>query len=295
MILVDGREIAQEIENQLRKKIAKSSLGRPPGLAILLVGEREDSCLYVKIKRKRAENVGIETHLYRFGKNCSEGEILEVIEYLNQDEEIDAILVQLPLPTKFDTDKIISFVSPQKDADRFQVQNMERFLQEVAQRGENLPFQEILTPPVFGAIGTILQETKYDLLNKEVAILANSKVFGNNLKEFFKNLGAQRVRSFFDKSDLRKKLGQADLVVSAVGIPRLIKGALIKKGAFLIDVGISKKGKRVWGDIDQASVSSKASFLTPVPGGIGPLTVAELLKNTFLLALLNQKKAKNKS
>jgi len=290
MILIDGKEIAQEIENQLKEKIAKGSLGRPPGLAILLVGEREDSHLYVKIKRKRAEKIGIETHLYRFDKDCLENEILEVIEYLNHDEEIDAILVQLPLPAKFDTDKIISFVSPQKDADRFQAQNMEKFLQEVAQKGKSWLVQDILTPPVFGAIGMILQKTRYDLSNKEVVILANSRVFGNNLKNFFQRLGTQRVGVFFDKSDLRKKLSQADLIVSAVGVPGLIKGTMIKKDAFLIDVGISKKGKSFWGDVDQKSVSSKASFLTPVPGGIGPLTVAELLKNTFLLALLNQKR-----
>ncbi len=288
MIIIDGKRIAQKLEEQLKERITKSNLNRSPSLAILLVGEREDSCLYVRIKSKRAEKIGIETHLYRSNEDCNEKEILEIINYLNQDKEIDAILIQLPLPIKFDPNKIISSINPQKDVDRFQSQNMEKFLQKISWR--NLLKQDILMPPVFGAIGTILKEVNYNPFKKEVVILANSKIFGNNLRRFFEKLEAKRVKVLLKKNDLEKKLNQADLIISAVGLPGLIKGKMIKKDAFLIDVGISKKGKKFWGDVDKKSVSKKVSFLTPVPGGIGPLTVAELLKNTFLLSLLNQKK-----
>src|SRR3989339_790103 len=204
--LINGIKIAEKIKDEIVKEIIK--LPSRPNLAIILIGDNKESCLYVNIKEREARKVGVDTHLYKCAENISENEILKMIDCLNRDNLIDGILVQLPLPKKFNTDKIIKAISKEKDVDFFHPENL-----------------KLLTD----------------------------------------------------------KTKNADILISAVGRKHFIKKEMIKEGAALIDVGIVKEDKKIYGDIDAEDVKEKAGFLTPVPGGVGPLTIAMLFQNTLEL------------
>ncbi len=294
MKIIDGRSIAEEILDEVKKeveviegrpyyatyfakttKVKKASKGRRPGLAIILIGEREDSTIYVGLKEKKAKEVGIDTHLYKCDSSTEEKEIFEVIEHLNRDEQIDAILVQLPLPEKFDTNKIIEKIDPKKDVDRFHPDNL-KILQSTCKHGH-------VMPPVFSVILKVLEQVDYNLKGKEVCIIANSDVFGKNLTKVLECREASVVMATPEEEDLAKKTVKADVLISAVGQPEFIKDYMIKEGAVVIDVGITKENGKVYGDVDFENVIEKVSYITPVPGGVGPITVAMLLKNVVAL------------
>jgi methylenetetrahydrofolate dehydrogenase (NADP+)/methenyltetrahydrofolate cyclohydrolase len=230
----------------------------------------------VKLKEKTALKVGVETHSYLFEKNCSQKEILEVIEYLNNDKEIDAVLVQLPLPKKLNACEIISSIEPTKDVDRFHPEN-------VAILRNTCDHQHVI-PPVLAVVLEILKNIKYDIETKEVCILANSDLFGKSLAKVLECEKA-KVCVLRPKDDnIIERTSKADILISAIGKPGFIDDKMIKDGAVVIDIGITKKGKKVLGDVDFEKVKEKASYITPVPGGVGPITVAMLLRNTLMLA-----------
>ncbi|SRR6056297_1082368 len=285
--IINGHKIADRIKDEIVKEIIRENGGKGdlsqdkakadkrPNLAIILVGEREDSNTYVNLKEKEAKKVGVDTHLYKLPEDTGEEEIKKVIRHLNKDDLIDAILIQLPLPGQINTDEIIKTLDPNKDLDRFHPENI-KIIQETCDHDHVLP-------PVFQVVFEVLKEAEFELVGKQVCIVANSDIFGSSLARALECYSATAEVVSPEAKDLSNKTSQADLLITAAGQPHLIKKDMIKKNAGIIDIGITKKGKKIWGDVDQEDVSDKASFLTPVPGGVGPITIATALKNTLEL------------
>jgi len=252
---IDGRAIAEKFKDEIAQQIYKLD-GPRPNLAVILVGERPDSKLYVSLKQREGIKVGVDTHLYELDEAVSEEKLLETIDFLNKDDLIDGILVQLPLPPQFNTDKIIAAINPEKDADGFHEQH---------------PYY--VMSPVLASILACLEEIKFDYEDKTACVLYNSDVFGLSVKEILEEKGMKVIS--------KEESEKADLIVSALGKPHFVKKEMIKEKAVLIDIGITKVGDKVLGDIDYEDVKNKASYITPVPGGIGPMTIAFLFKNVL--------------
>lgn len=281
MKLIDGKALAEKIKDSVVKEITKDCKNEQdvlvcdrPNMAIVLVGDREDSQLYVSKKEAEAKEVGIDTHLYKFAQDVTEEEVLATVKFLSADETIDAILVQLPLPSQIDTDKVIQAIAPEKDVDRFHPDNISEYT--------NACGSDILLPPVYGVIIEMLESISFDIDGKGVFILANSDLFGGGLAKALSCRGAS-CQVMGPDSDFRMVSEKADLFITAIGRPNFVKADMVKDGAVVIDVGIAKDGEKVWGDVDFAEVSKKASYITPVPGGVGPLTIAMTFKNTLEL------------
>ena len=252
MQIIDGKKIADKILMDLKKKVKERKL--KPRLAIILVGDDPSSLLYIKTKEKTAVRIGVKIEKFFLPKKSSESEILKVIGELNNNLNIGGILVQLPLPKRISPDKIINGISPKKDVDGLSLDS-----------GFDSPF--VLS------IWEALQETKENLKNKKIVALVNSEIFGKRLSLFFKRRGLDIVLG-----GLPPGL-KADVLITALGKPGIIKSSMLKKGIILIDGGISRINGKTAGDIDAESVKQKAKWFSPVPGGLGPITVAFLLKN----------------
>jgi len=275
--IIDGKKLAEKIKDEIVKEIIglnkdPHNIARP-NLAIILIGERSDSELYVNLKEREAKKVGIDTHLYKCAENISELEIIEMIKCLNEDKTIDAILVQLPLPSGIDTDTVILAIDPTKDVDGFQPDNLEKLLKSCT-----VP---TLMPPVFATVLEMLKSINYEIKNKQVCIISNSNIFGQSLAHVLKCLGAEiKIVKAADKN-LVKATKEADVLITAVGKPEFIKKDMVKKEAVVIDIGITKEKNKVSGDVDFLDVKDKVSYITPVPGGVGPMTIAMAFKNTL--------------
>jgi methylenetetrahydrofolate dehydrogenase (NADP+)/methenyltetrahydrofolate cyclohydrolase len=260
MKLLKGKKIADGILAKIKADILKKK--NKPSLAVVLVGDDKASQIYVALKEKAAKKVGIGFELYKFSKNSPEEKIIRKIKELNADNKINGIIVQLPLPKKFNTQKIINAIDPRRDVDGFL---------------EKSKFE-----PVFPK--AIMQFLKTDFKKKAV-VVSNSKKFGEIMLMALKN--KKISGEYFLANNVQKnlkKVQNAGIVISAVGKPGLIKEDMVKKGVLIIDGGITKKGNKVLGDVDFESVKNKASYLTPVPGGVGPVTIACLLENVYLSA-----------
>jgi methylenetetrahydrofolate dehydrogenase (NADP+)/methenyltetrahydrofolate cyclohydrolase len=278
--IINGKKLAEKIKDDIVKEILKLNDNKPdclhrPNLAIILIGDREDSKLYVKLKERQAREVGIDTHIYRCLGNILEKEILETIDCLNKDELIDAILIQLPLPEDFNTDKIIKAIDPKKDVDRFHPDNLKILT-------SSCDVKNIL-PPVHGTILEMLKSINCNLTDKQICLIANSDIFGKSLVKVLECRGAKVRTVKADDKNLEEKTNKADILITAVGQPKLIKGKMVKKDAVVIDVGITKVKEKICGDVDFKNVKKVAGFITPVPGGVGPMTIAMLFRNTLEL------------
>lgn len=278
--IIDGKQLAEKIKDEIVAEIVKLNGGvlvapRRPHLAIILIGEREDSKLYVSLKEKEAKKVGIDTSIYRCPENIDEREFLDMIATLNQDDLTDAILIQLPLPEGFDTDAIIRAIDPKKDVDGFHPDNLEILFKTCD--------HERIMPPVYMVVLEMLKSIDYDLAGKQACIISNSEIFGRGLARVLQCRQVKVLTAHADDADLKTKTGQADLLITAVGKPEFIKQDMIKKGAVVIDIGIAKKDGKVCGDVDFEDVKEQAEYITPVPGGVGPLTIAMAFKNTLEL------------
>jgi len=268
-----GKKIADDILLEIRKKILEKK--RHPGLAAILIGDDPASKLYIKNKEKACIRVGINFHSYLCGNethpDISEDEIIRMIEYLNNDPAIDGIIVQLPIPKKYNTQKIINSIDPKKDVDGFHPENYKKFL-----KGEST-----YIPPLISSIVTLLIQYNVNITDKKIIVVSNSDIFSKGLNTILKKQKAKvDVVKSTDKN-IREKMLTGDVIVSIVGKPNFITGSMIKKDAVVIDVGITLKDDEFLGDVNFDSVSKKASLITPTPGGVGPLTVAMLLKNTL--------------
>jgi len=275
VIIIDGKKIADKIKDEIVAEILlcnHNDLCAPkrPMLAIILVGERPDSRLYVSLKEKEAKKVGVDTTLYKLPANAPEKELEEMIKFLNADAATDGILLQLPLPDNFNADKIVALMNPAKDIDRFQPENLKKLM-----AGD-----EELLPPVCQVILEVLEEIKFNPEGKSACLVANSEIFGLSLAKILELHGAlTKIVTPLDE-DLAEQTVKADILVTAVGQPGLITGEMVKKDAVIIDIGISKEDNKVRGDVNAESVKDRAGYLTPVPGGVGPITIAAALKNT---------------
>jgi methylenetetrahydrofolate dehydrogenase (NADP+)/methenyltetrahydrofolate cyclohydrolase len=283
MKLISGQKLASKINDSNVEEILKlnnldknnpnvSNLKTRPSLAIILIGTRTDSELYVNLKEKKAVEIGIDTHTYRFNGQESEAEIIKVIEFLNNDDNIDGILVQVPLPSQYNTDKIIQAIKPSKDVDCFHPQNYPQ--------ADNCP--KIISP-VYASVLEVIKAAKVKIENKKAVVLANSEIFGNGLKAILECHKIKTEVAYLKNKDWSKKSQTADILISAIGQKHFIKKEHVKKDCLLIDVGISKEENKVYGDIDLKDVKEKALAATPVPGGIGPMTIAMLFKNVIEL------------
>lgn len=274
MKIIDGKAFSQKVlENiKIEHESLKEKIGRNAGLAVILVGENPASQVYVKNKIKSCENAGFFSQTIRFSDTISENELIEKIEELNKDEKIDGILVQLPLPKHIDELKIINSINPSKDVDGFHVANVGKMM--IGDKTGFLP----CTP--YG-IMQLLEEYEIDVLGKDVVIVGRSNIVGKPMALMLIEKGATVQVCNSKTKNLSEKLQKADIVVAAVGVPKLIKAQDVKDGVVVIDVGINRVDGKLCGDVDFDAISEKASFITPVPGGVGPMTIASLLKNTL--------------
>ena len=271
MKLLYGKPIADNILERLKSEIAGSE--KKPGLAVILAGNDEASRLYVSLKEKAAREIGIEFFKHDFPDDVSEAEILSLINKLNSDEKVHGIIVQLPLPKGINSNKIISKITPKKDVDGFHRKNVECFISG----------KQHIKPVFPSAIMLLAESSGQDLRNKKAVVVANSDEFGRVMVAALSQKGAL-VEYFLSTeiaSNVDKILG-ADILVSAVGSKKLINGKILKNGVIIIDGGIEKEEGKVVGDVDFASTEGKSGFITPDPGGVGPVTIACLLENVYL-------------
>ncbi|QIM66312.1 bifunctional methylenetetrahydrofolate dehydrogenase/methenyltetrahydrofolate cyclohydrolase [Mannheimia granulomatis] len=272
--IISGSAIASQIKLNISEKIAQyvQQGKRKPGLAVILVGEDPASQVYVGSKRKSCAEIGIESKSYDLSVEITESELLALIEQLNQDESVDGILVQLPLPKQIDSTKVIDAIVPHKDVDGFHPYNVGRLAQRI-------PTLRSCTP--YGVM-KLLETTGVDLYGQHAVIVGASNIVGRPMAlELLLGGCTVTVTHRFTK-DLESHIRQADILVVAVGKPEFIPGNWIKDGAIVIDVGINRTvDGKLKGDVEYAVASQKASFITPVPGGVGPMTVAMLMQNTL--------------
>jgi methylenetetrahydrofolate dehydrogenase (NADP+) / methenyltetrahydrofolate cyclohydrolase len=261
MKLLYGKPIADKILDRLKKDIAAGL--EKPGLAVVLVGDDAASKIYVALKEKTAHEIGMNFFRHDLSQDVSESEILGLIQKLNADEKVHGIIVQLPLPKKFNTEEIISTISSEKDADGFSAKSR-------------------LAPVFAHAIMLLLESSGEKLENKKAIVIANSDEFGKVMKNALNQKGVLAEHVLAKNLSDFGQIEAADIVVSAVGSPGLLKGEMLKDGAIVVDGGIEKVDGKVVGDVDLASTEVKNGFLTPVPGGVGPVTIACLLENVFL-------------
>ncbi|RUO21145.1 bifunctional methylenetetrahydrofolate dehydrogenase/methenyltetrahydrofolate cyclohydrolase FolD [Aliidiomarina iranensis] len=272
--LIDGKAIAQTIRNNVKHGVAERLAGgkRAPGLAVVLVGQDPASQVYVGSKRKSCDEVGFISKAFDLPVTTSQETLEQLIDTLNEDKEIDGILVQLPLPAGLDSTRILERINPKKDVDGFHPYNIGRLSQ-------RLPVLRPCTP--YGVI-KLLESTGTDLHGKHAVIVGASNIVGRPMSLEFLLAGATTTVCHRFTQDLSKHVKQADVLVVAVGKPGFIPGDWIKPGAIVIDVGINRRSDgTLCGDVEFDVAQQRASFITPVPGGVGPMTVAMLMANTL--------------
>jgi methylenetetrahydrofolate dehydrogenase (NADP+)/methenyltetrahydrofolate cyclohydrolase len=274
--LIDGKAVAAKVRAEVAREVAqlKASRGLAPGLAVVRVGEDPASKLYVGSKRKAASEVGFREWEHHFDASASQAEVLDRIAQLNADAAVHGVLVQLPLPKQLEPNAIISAVLPHKDADGFHPVNAGKL-------SLGLPGPRPCTP--FGVM-RLLEEVGFNPSGKKAVVVGRSNIVGKPMALLLLAADAT-VTICHRKSDLAQEVSQADLVVAAAGVVELVKGAWIKPGAVVIDVGQNRnaEGKLV-GDVEFQAAAERASCITPVPGGVGPMTVAMLMLNTLQAA-----------
>jgi len=271
--IIDGKQIAAELRKDLKSRVdARLSKGlRKPGLAVILVGNDPASEVYVRNKRKGCEDVGIESTAYDLEANTSEEKLLSLIDELNNDDAVDGILVQFPVPAHINTETIIERIRPDKDVDGFHPYNVGRL-------ASRMPVLRSCTPR---GVMTLLESTGEEIRGKDAIVIGASNHVGRPMALELLLAGCTVTVCHRFTKDLASKVSQAEIVVIAVGKQGIVKGEWIKSGATVIDIGIhrSEDGK-LSGDIDFDAANEKAAWITPVPGGVGPMTVATLLQNT---------------
>ena len=274
MIKMDGKAFSQTVLEKIREEHSqlKEKYGKPAGLAVVIVGNNPASQVYVKNKIRACENVGFYSENIELDENISEKELLQEINKLNKNDRINGILVQLPLPAHINELKIIDSISPEKDVDGFHVSNIGKMV-----IGDETGF---LSCTPYG-IMQLLEEYKIEISGKDAVIIGRSNIVGKPMALMLIQKGATVQVCNSNTKDLRKKLNKADIIIVAAGVPKLLKKEDVKEGAVVIDVGINRVDGEICGDVDYEGVAEKTSYITPVPGGVGPMTIASLIKNTF--------------
>ena len=283
MILLDGKALSEKIKEEVKVEVAQLVEEKhiTPGLAVILVGSDAASATYVASKAKSCKNAGIYSVVHEMPDSITQEELLETIEMMNKNPKLDGILVQLPLPKHIDTTIVLEAINPLKDVDGFHPYNVGRMV-------SNLDSFLPATP--FGVM-RMFEEYGIELSGKNVVVIGSSDIVGKPMASLLINAKATVTVCNSRTKDLKAHTLAADIVVIAVGVPFLLKGDMVKDGAVVIDVGINRleTGKLV-GDADFESLKDKCSHLTPVPGGVGPMTIGMLLKNTIKAAKLREKR-----
>lgn len=282
--IIDGKLISNKVKKELKAEIAKiiDNDEKPPHLVAIIVGEDPASQTYVASKEKAARQIGMTSSTYKFADDVTEKELLDTINFLNNDSEVDGFIVQLPLPKHIDVDKVISSINPAKDVDGFHPMNV----------GRMAIGQKAYVSATPAGIMELLSRYKIETEGKHCVVLGRSNIVGSPMSILMSkktNPGNATVTVCHSKTqNMVEIMKTADILICAIGQPQFVKADMVKEGAVVIDVGIhrvdanTEKGYKLVGDVDFDEVKKKASFITPVPGGVGPMTIAMLLKNTFL-------------
>ncbi|SIQ28372.1 bifunctional 5,10-methylenetetrahydrofolate dehydrogenase/5,10-methenyltetrahydrofolate cyclohydrolase [Maribacter ulvicola] len=285
MELLDGKKVSNEIKEEIKAEVAKMKERgeKVPHLAAIIVGSDGASLTYVGSKVRSCERVGFESSLIQMPSTTSEQELLKKIKELNVDDDIDGFIVQLPLPEQIDTQKVIMAVDPDKDVDGFHPTNFGKMA---------LDMSTFIPATPFGIL-ELLERYKVDTKGKHTVVIGRSHIVGRPMSILMGRRGwpgnSTVTLTHSQTKNITQIISQADIVISALGVPKFLKAEMVKDDAVVIDVGITRvpdetreKGYYITGDVDFENVSKKASYITPVPGGVGPMTIAMLLKNTLL-------------
>ncbi len=271
MVIIDGKAIAQKVRNEVKENVQRDNFIYPPHLAIIRVGDDPASATYVKNKTKASQEVGIEVEDIHLTE-CTQESLESLIENLNYEETVDGILVQLPLPSYLDSDKILNLINPKKDVDGFTDINMGKLF-------ANKKCTIACTP---AGIMRLLDEYNIEIEGKKVVIVGRSNIVGKPMAALMLNRNATVTICHSKTKNLKEECLQADILIVAIGRSKFITADMVKEGAVVIDVGINRdENNELCGDVDFENVAPKCSFITPVPGGVGPMTVAMLMKNTY--------------
>jgi methylenetetrahydrofolate dehydrogenase (NADP+) / methenyltetrahydrofolate cyclohydrolase len=274
MQLIDGKSLASKIQSQITQDVIKlkESKNITPGLAVILVGDDAASHSYVKMKARACKDVGFYSIVHEMPSSISQEEIIATISMMNQNPRIDGILVQLPLPKHIDTTKIIEVIDPKKDVDGFHPYNVGRMM-------TGLESFVACTPL---GVMKLFEEYNIDLQGKDVCVVGASNIVGKPMANLLVNANATVTVTHIYTKDLASHTKNADIVIVGTGVHGLIKEDMVKEGAVVIDIGFNRlEDGSIVGDVDFTNVSKKCSYITPVPGGVGPMTIAMLLSNTF--------------
>jgi len=271
-MIIDGKKVAADLRSNLKKKVdeLKSKYNTVPGLTVILVGEDTPSKIYVKNKEKSAIEVGLNSEVIRYPANLKEKVLLDKIKELNNDEKVSGILVQLPLPEHINKRKVIETIAHEKDVDGFHPINV----------GNLSSGYDSSIPCTPLGCSLLLKQVEKNLSGKHAVVIGRSNLNGKPMTQLLLKENCTVTITHSRTKDLKAECLRADIIVAAVGIPKLVKGDWVKKGAIVIDVGINKTDLGLVGDVDFDAVSKIAKAITPVPGGVGPMTIACLLNNT---------------
>lgn len=273
--IIDGKDLADKIKKQLSQEVKEIiDSGKNPCLAVVLVGEDPASQVYVNNKKRNCQEVGIESRVYLLAENTTQSELLQLIDQLNQDEQVDGILVQLPLPQSLDEQEVIARINPAKDVDGFHPINV----------GKLYTGLDTFLPCTPAGIMEMLKAIDYDLAGKKAVILGRSNIVGKPIAQLLLQSNATVTICHSRTNNLREECQAADVLIAAVGQSQMVKANWIKPGAVVIDVGINRVDGKLVGDVDYQEALGVAGWITPVPGGVGPMTIAMLLKNTVRAA-----------
>ena len=272
MILIDGKKEAANLRLELKKEVLalKAKYNKVPGLTVILIGDLAPSQIYVRNKEKSAKEVGLKSEVIKYPSNVEEKTILNKIDELNKDDTVSGILVQLPLPKHIDKKKVIETIIPEKDVDGFHPVNV----------GNLSSGYESSVPCTPLGCYLLIKKMEPNLSGKKAVVVGRSNLNGKPMTQLLLKENCTVTITHSKTKDLKEECLKGDIVVAAVGIPELVKGDWIKKDAIVIDVGINKTDKGIVGDVAFEEVSKIAKAITPVPGGVGPMTIACLLKNT---------------
>ena len=272
MVLIDGKKEAAELRVELKKEVSalKAKFNKVPGLTVILIGDLTPSQIYVRNKEKSANEVGLKSEVIKYPDSVKENVVLDKIEELNKDESVSGILVQLPLPKHIDKQKVIETIDPSKDVDGFHPMNV----------GNLSSGYESSVPCTPLGCYLLIKKIEPNLNGKKAVVVGRSNLNGKPMTQLLLKENCTVTITHSRTKDLKAECLGADIIVAAVGIPELVKGDWVKKDTIVIDVGINKTDKGLVGDVDFDEVSKVAKAITPVPGGVGPMTIACLLNNT---------------
>lgn len=269
MNIIDGKAISNEIQENIRKEV--ELLDKKPGLAVILVGEDSASKVYVNNKEKMCKKLGINSFVYRLPEDTSEKELLDLIEKLNNDSDVDGILLQHPVPSQIDEMKAFCTISPMKDVDGFNIVN----------RGKLAVGEDAFVACTPLGVVEMIRHEGITIKGKHCVIIGRSNIVGKPLFELMLRENATVTVCHSKTVNLKEICKTADILVAAIGKPKFVTEDMVKDGAVVIDVGINRIDGKLIGDVDFENVSKKASYITPVPGGVGPMTIAMLMKNVM--------------